>query len=174
MQACMFISTNIFLYWMWQSVLRPWREVSWISCPTSASECCAFPSSCQAVLYMGILVMITTCLSMLVISTLGWLFWVSGVKGTTWSNCKDWKFLSANHLRHFIRVLSAMTLWWLKHLIHSYDTLDFKSSTVVSSSDQVHNLHFIHVDALIILKYSIASSSFFLTYHSWLQLKKCC
>ena len=163
-QVVMSIFMNILLYWVSQSVLRSWRWVSWISSLPSASNCRAFSSSCQAVLYIRVLVVITTCLSLLVISALGWLVWVKRLKETKQSNCKHWEGLSADiptiYITSFIDHIMVVA-----HLIHICDTLGVICGTEARYPARVHIQQSVRADA-ISLQYFIVSSSLFLIYHA--------
>lgn len=143
----MFIFMNILLYWVSQSVLQLWRWVSWISSLPSASKCCAFSSSCQAVLCIRMLVVITTCLSLLVISALDWLLWVKGLKETKYSNCKHWEGLSTDipaiYITSFIDRIMVIA-----HLIHICDTLDVIYGTEARYPARVHVHQSIREDAI--------------------------
>jgi len=166
-QVVMFIFMNILLCWVSQSVLRSWRWVSWISSLPSVSKCCAFSSSCQAVLCIRLLVVITTCLSLLVISALGWLVWVKGLKKTKQSNCEHWEGLSADiptiYITSFIDHILVIA-----HIIRICDTLDVICGTEARYPARVH-VHQSILEDVIGLQYFIVSFSLFLIYHSVIQ-----
>jgi hypothetical protein len=143
----MFIFMNILLYWVSLSALRSRRWVSWISSLPSASKCCDFSSSCQAVLCIRMLVVIITCLSLLVISALGWLVWVKGLKETKQSNCKHWEALSADILTIYVTSFNDHVMV-IAHLVHICDTLDVNCGTEASYPARVHNNHSIHEDVV--------------------------
>jgi hypothetical protein len=164
-QVVMFIFMNILLYWVSQSALRLWRWVSWISSFPSVSKCCALSSSCQAVLCIRMLSVIATCLSLLVISALGWLVWVKGLKETKQSSCKHWEGLRTDipaiYITSFIDHIMVIA-----HLIHVCDTLDVIRGTEASYPARVHVHRCIHEDAAISIQYFVVSSSLFLIHHS--------
>lgn len=163
-QVVMFIFMNILLCWVSQSVLRSWRWVSWISSLQSVSKCCTLSTSCQAVLCIRLLVVITTCLSLLVISALGWFVWVKGLKETKQSNWKHWEGLSAHiptiYITSFIDHILVIA-----HLIRICDTLDVICGTEARYPARVH-VHQSVCEDPISLHYFIVSSSLFLIYHS--------